>query len=158
MCFQVLHLKRSMVALIQTFSTLTFWKTILPSQVTSKAVEVTKIAMKAQDEERKKFMVNIRDTLSEKVRARQLWQHVIERATHERGIWHFPDFYPNNWRLDEIEGAQRMRIRTERFFSDVPDKYYLPGSKPKTRKPSTPPFSFLLQAPSGMSGDCSVFP
>ena len=124
----------------------------IDGQVTSKAVEVTKVSMKAQDEERKKFMINIRDTLSEKVRARQLWHDVIERATHERGIWHFPEFDPSSWRLDEMEGAQRMRIRTERFFSDIPDRHYLPEFRPKTRKPSSPPFSFLLQAPSGMSG------
>ena len=85
----------------------------LTQQVTIKAIEVTKVAMKAQDDERKKFMVSIRDTLSEKVRARQLWQDVIERAIHERGLWHFPQFYPNNWRLDEMEGAQRMRIRSD---------------------------------------------
>ena len=60
-------------------------------------MEVTKVAMKAQDDERKKFMVNIRDTLSQKVRARQLWQDVIERATHERALWHFPNAYPQNW-------------------------------------------------------------
>jgi hypothetical protein len=128
----------------------------LTSQVTSKAVEVTKVAMKAQDEERKKFMLNIRDTLSEKVRARQLWHDVIERATHERGMWHLPECYPYNWRLDEMEGAQRMRIRTERFFSDVPDRHYLPEFRPKTRKLASPPFSYLLQAPSGMSGKLLV--
>ena len=83
----------------------------LSQQVTLKAVEVTKVAMTAQDDERKKFIVHIRDTLSEKVRARQLWQVVIKNAVHERGIWHFPECYPSNWRLDEMEGAQRMRIR-----------------------------------------------
>ena len=128
----------------------------LTSQVTSKAVEVTKVSMKAQDEERKKFMINIRDTLTEKVRARQLWQDAIERAAHERGIWHFPEFSPSSWRLDEMEGAQRMRIRTEQFFSDIPDRHYLPESRPKTRKPATPPFSYLLQAPSGMSGSALI--
>jgi hypothetical protein len=60
-------------------------------------------------------------------------QDVIERASHPRGLWHFPDFYPSNWRLDEMEGAQRMRIRTERCFSDIDDRHYLPGFRPKTR-------------------------
>ncbi len=122
-------------------------------KVTSKAVEVTKVAMKAQDDERKKFMVNIRDTLSEKVRARQLWHDVIERLTHERGLWHFPDSYPFNWRLDEMEGAQRMRIRTERSFSDINDRHYRKNCRPKTRKTANMPFAYLLQAPSGMSGE-----
>ena len=98
-------------------------------------------------------MVNIRDTLSEKVRARQLWHDVIERLTHERGVWHFPDAYPFNWRLDEMEGAQRMRIRTERSFSDIDDRHYRKNCQPKTRKSANMPFAYLLQAPSGMSGE-----
>jgi hypothetical protein len=69
--------------------------------VTSKAVEVTKVSMKAQDEERKKFMMNIRDTLSEKVRARQLWQVPILRISSVptrksfRGNFSSPSFGTN---------------------------------------------------------------
>lgn len=31
---------------------------------------------------------------------------MIEGATHELGLWHFPEYYPKNWKLDEMEGAQ----------------------------------------------------
>ena len=71
----------------------------LITHVTKKAMEVTEVAVKAQDDERKKMMVAIRDALSEKVRARQSWQQIAEIATHEKGVWHMPDSCSKSWAL-----------------------------------------------------------
>ena len=121
--------------------------------VTKKALEVTEVAVRAQDEERKKMMVAIRDALSDKVRARQIWQEITELSTHERGVWFMPDSpMPQSWALCEMEGAQRMRIRLDRCHSGIPSKHYKAEHKSKGKdfigKPS---FAYLLKAPSGMS-------
>ena len=56
--------------------------------------------------------------------------------------------------LGETEGAQRMRIRLERCHSGIDSKHYKAEHKSKGRdcsKPTSPPFSYLVKAPSGMS-------
>jgi hypothetical protein len=120
--------------------------------VTSKALEVTQVAMKAQDEERKKMMATIKNDLSENVKATQLWHDVIEQYTHERALWHTPSTSPKSWKLSEAEGSHRMRIRLNRSFTDTQSKHYKDEHKLKgedTR--GDPPFRYLLATLSGMS-------
>ena len=120
--------------------------------VTSKAMEVTQVVMKLQDEERKKMMVIVKNELSENVKATQLWHHLIEQYTHERAMWYVPTMSARSWKLSEAEGANRMRIRLNRTFTDIHSKHYKDEFKAKGKDMRKDvPFSYLLATLSGMS-------
>ncbi len=127
-------------------------------QMSRHAFQVTKLVMSAQDEERKRFMSELKRTLNERVRALQLWQVVASRHTHERAAWHFTEdgSRPWSWSLSETEGAQRVRIKLERRCSHLPARCYLPEHRPKAAPSSIEeereePFAFLAKGTGGMS-------
>ncbi len=111
--------------------------------------------MAAQDEQRKRFMVEMRRTLSDRVRALQLWQVVSSRHTHERAAWHFDEGRDPSWALSETEGPQRIRIKMERWGSDLPPRCYLPERRRQAastiEEDREEAFSFLSKGQGGMS-------
>ena len=79
------------------------------------------------------YLITIRDALSDKVKARQIWQKITEVATYQGAVWHREDLLPQSWALGEMEGAQRMRIRLVRCSSGVEAKHYKPDHASKGR-------------------------
>ena len=55
--------------------------------LTSKAIDVTGVSMKAQDAFRKSYLVGLRDQLAADVNSRETLQQVIQGLAHERAIW-----------------------------------------------------------------------
>ena len=121
--------------------------------VTSKALEVTQTAIKDQDGERKNMMARIKKDLSENVKATQLWHGVIGQCTHERALWHTASSSPASWKLNEVEGSQRMRIRLSRSATQIPSKHYKEDQAHKgvDSRSLDAPFGYLLSTLSGMS-------
>ncbi len=124
--------------------------------LTKSATAVTNVAMQLQASERKAFMADMRYNLGEKVKALQHWQDIVERHTHDRAIWFFPDLAPKSWGLSETEGAQRMRIKMRRCHTKLPPKCYLQESKHKAscsiEEEKEGPFGFLSKGNGRLSG------
>jgi hypothetical protein len=119
--------------------------------VANKAVDVTGAAMVAQDAIRKLYLIGLRDALASEMNSRQKLSDLTLNLIHERAVWHWPDPDPNAtcWKLDEIEGAQRMRIRLFQSKKSLESKFYLEGAKPggdnSADDPPKLPLNFLVK-------------
>ncbi len=128
----------------------------LSAHIMHSADEVTNIAMRAQNLEKKHVMNAIREKARTRVHAIQGWQEIIHSgATHERAVWYFPktaEFTQQSWSLCETEGPMRTRSRMVRKHLDVvEDKYYLPESRRKAAASLPQPFSSLARGTFGLS-------
>ena len=119
--------------------------------LTSKAIDVTGVSMKAQDAFRKSYLVGLRDQLAADVNSRETLQQVIQGLVHERAIWSQED--ENNdddrnftWAMDEVEGPQRMRIRMRKGRKQLDPRFYLEEGRPLPDVKKELPFSYLLDS------------
>ena len=119
--------------------------------LTSKAVDVTGVSMKAQDAFRKSYLVGLRDQLAADVNSRETLQQVIQGLVHERAIWSQEDENDDDdrnfiWGMDEVEGPQRMRIRMRKGRKQLDPRFYLEEGRPLPDVKKELPFSYLLDS------------
>ena len=128
--------------------------------LTSKAIDVTGVSMKAQDAFRKSYLVGLRDQLAADVSSRDTLQQVIQGLVHERAIWSQDDYDEDDqqftWDMDEVEGPSRMRIRMRKGRKKLDPCFYLeegrrPSQEQRQQQPDTlqkklPRFSYLLDS------------
>ena len=119
--------------------------------LTSKAIDVTGVSMKAQDAFRKSYLVGLRDQLAADVNSRETLQQVIQGLVHERAIWsqeneNDDDDRNLTWGMDEVEGPQRMRIRMRKDRKQLDPRFYLEEGRPLPDVKKELPFSYLLDS------------
>ena len=117
--------------------------------LTSKAIDVTGVSMKAQDAFRKSYLVGLRDQLAADVNSRETLQQVIQGLAHERAIWSQEDENDDRnfiWGMDEVEGPQRMRIRMRKGRKQLDPRFYLEEGRPLPDVKKELPFSYLLDS------------
>ena len=119
--------------------------------LTSKAIDVTGVSMKAQDAFRKSYLVGLRDQLAADVNSRETLQQVIQGLAHERAIWSQEDENDDDdrnfiWGMDEVEGPQRMRIRMRKGRKQLDPRFYLEEGRPLPDVKKELPFSYLLDS------------
>ena len=119
--------------------------------LTSKAIDVTGVSMKAQDAFRKSYLVGLRDQLAADVNSRETLQQVIQGLVHERAIWsqeneNDDDDRNFTWAMDEVEGPQRMRIRMRKDRKQLDPRFYLEEGRPLPDVKKELPFSYLLDS------------
>ena len=97
------------------------------ADVTAKAIEATSVAMAAQDVLRKDNLMRMTNQLAKEMRTRHIIAQVVTNLTHERGPWKpiHKGQKKSSWKLDEIEGHQRMRLRLCRSYKTLDEKFYL---------------------------------
>lgn len=122
--------------------------------ITAMAIEGTATAMAAQDSWRKQHLFHLRDQMATDIFARQKLASLVARLTHERGPWPFKNDN-TGWRLDEIEGSHRMRIRLCPARKTLDSRFY--RSSEQDNKEGKP-FQGLLKSPrkSSMTGLAEV--
>ena len=119
------------------------------ADVTAKAIEATGVAMAAQDVLRKDHLMNLTEQMAQDIHTRQVIARIVENC-HERGPW--PSSQRNSqcdnssWKLDEIEGHQRMRLRLCRSTKNLDKKFYLNSSSVEENDhQAISPFGHLLK-------------
>ena len=97
------------------------------ADVTAKAIEATGVAMAAQDVLRKDNLMLMTNQLAQEVRTRHIIAQIVANLTHEKGPWRptSKGHLKSSWKLDEIEGHQRMRLRLSRSYRTLDEKFYL---------------------------------
>ena len=125
------------------------------SVLVSKAVDVTCASMVAQDSFRKSYLVGLRDQLASDVSSRETLMQIIKGLVHERAIWgrdkskreDSSKHSKVSWKLDEVEGPQRMRIRLCEAKKNLDPRFYLEEGR-ATGDEAMPneslPFAFLV--------------
>lgn len=124
--------------------------------ITAMAIERTATAMAAQDSWRKQHLFHLRDQMATDIFARQKLASLVARLTHERGPWPFKNDN-TGWRLDEIEGGHRMRIRLCPAKKTLDSRFYIRPGESNDDK-GEKPFGGLLKSPrkSSMTGLAEV--
>ncbi|CAH0714099.1 unnamed protein product, partial [Brenthis ino] len=128
-----------------------FSKEALAQRATEAAMGMTRRVVEAQNSERKAFLEHLRQARALHGAAR--WQAVLDRHTHERGVFHDARSYPAAWQLDATEGPGRVRVRLRRAHLRVPPRHLQPAHKYKAESASYPaPLRSVLGAAGGTGG------
>ena len=115
---------------------------VLISNLVSKAIETTAAASLAKDSLRKSYLTSLTDQMARDMATRRLIASQVANLTHERGPWPMVAKQQTSWKLDEIEGNQRMRLRLCRSFKSLDEKFYRENSE--VPKSTSHPVRFSL--------------
>lgn len=108
------------------------------------ALLMTRIAVDAQNVERKAQISEIRHAKSAEVTATVRWRALVDQLTHEGALWCDERALPRFWQLDPTEGPHRMRTRLMAMHLSFAPKYLKPEHKFKsTEQPQ--PLSYLFE-------------
>ncbi|CAL1269910.1 unnamed protein product [Larinioides sclopetarius] len=98
----------------------------LAKEVSNEALSVTQKVFEIQNNERKSFMEELKAKYYEETSGRITWHKLVEQMTHEKAVWHIPEFYPRSWELDPTEGPLRIRRRLKRCYLGVDPRFLKP--------------------------------
>lgn len=101
---------------------------------------MTRIAVDAQNVERKAQISEIRQAKSAEVTATVRWRALVDRLTHEGAIWCDERALPRFWQLDPTEGPHRIRTRLMATHQSFASKYLKPEHQYKSSSMSLNPF------------------
>ncbi|XP_022666072.1 uncharacterized protein LOC111252440 isoform X3 [Varroa destructor] len=109
--------------------------------VTDAAMRVTRTIVDYQNYVRKAFLSAYKGRKCVEYELRLKWKGIAQRLTHERAVWHMPEFVPASWELDPTEGPWRMRKRLRRAHLDLEPRFWINGGTAQTK--FSPPLAFL---------------
>lgn len=98
------------------------------------AMVMTRVAVDAQNIERKALMAEIRQAVSAGVAATARWRALVDQLTHERALWCEPRALPQFWQLDPTEGPHRVRVRLAPTHLSLASRYLKPEHRYKLGK------------------------
>lgn len=101
-----------------------FNKEPLANKITETAMSLTRTVVETQNIERKAFLDHLRHQQITLVNNAQKWRDMIDRFSHERGIWYFESSYPQSWEVNPIEGPDRVRMRLKRCALDIDERFF----------------------------------
>ncbi|KAK2707627.1 hypothetical protein QYM36_015363, partial [Artemia franciscana] len=104
-------------------------------RVCDSAISVTREVVELQNSERRNLVQSIRSKAAKLADAPKLWKSLADRMLHEHAAWYMPECFPQHWEMDPTEGPDRVRIRLQRCFLDIGDRYLLPDSRRKKKEP-----------------------
>ncbi|XP_055949206.1 lysosomal-trafficking regulator-like isoform X3 [Argiope bruennichi] len=118
----------------------------LAKEVSTEALSVTQKVFEIQNNERKSFMEELKAKYYEETSGRRTWFKLVEQMTHEKAVWHIPEFYPRSWELDPTEGPLRIRRRLKRCYLRVDSRFLRPDYMDRlvVNKDKNQPFLNLL--------------
>uniref|UniRef100_A0ABM0M5Y3 Lysosomal-trafficking regulator-like n=1 Tax=Saccoglossus kowalevskii TaxID=10224 RepID=A0ABM0M5Y3_SACKO len=120
----------------------------LAKEISNCAMEITQKVVMNQNVQRKKLLEKVRQSLAKTMDVRKGWHDIIQQLTHERAIWHDPEFECTSWQLDPTEGPARVRRRLQRCHLGL-NRKYLMNERQRTYKDSCfQPLSYIFD-------DCS---
>lgn len=74
----------------------------------------------------------------------QQWYKVILKTSHEHGVWHNPETYPDSWEVDSTEGPGGIRRRLKRCPVAMKSQFLLEESLHKTFLSDSMPCDYLF--------------
>ncbi len=91
--------------------------------ITALAIEATGKTMAAQDALRKQHLFQVKEAMANDILARRQLADIVANLTHEKGPWPLQKA-EQTWKLDEVEGPQRMRIRLRASYNFLQPRFY----------------------------------
>lgn len=115
-------------------------------RVQGHAMALTQRMTAQQGRERNTLVEHIKHTMAQQVQLKKNWQDIVHSLTHERGVWHDAESYPQSWELDPTEGPGRIRRRLMRCHLGLPAKYVRPSHQHKlASQEKEPPLKYLFE-------------
>ncbi|XP_070180486.1 lysosomal-trafficking regulator-like [Littorina saxatilis] len=118
----------------------------LVSRVQNHAIALTRQMAAQQARERSSLVEHIKHTIAQQVQLKKNWQELVHSLTHERGVWHHAESYPQSWELDPTEGPSRIRRRLMRCHLGLQPKYICEPYRQKlVQQEKPPPLKYLFE-------------
>ncbi|KAL8559615.1 hypothetical protein ACOMHN_008326 [Nucella lapillus] len=118
----------------------------LMQRVQGNAMTLTQIMTTQQGRERSTLVEHIKHTMAQQVQLKKNWQDIVHSLTHERGVWHDAESYPQSWELDPTEGPGRIRRRLMRCHLGLNTKYVKSSHQQKlASQDKEPPLKYLFE-------------
>ncbi|XP_076442605.1 lysosomal-trafficking regulator-like isoform X2 [Babylonia areolata] len=115
-------------------------------RVQGHAMALTQRMTAQQTRERGSLVEHIKHTMAQQVQLKKNWQDIVHSLTHERGVWHDEESYPQSWELDPTEGPGRIRRRLMRCHLGLQSKYVRPSLRQKLAcQEKDPPLKYLFE-------------
>ncbi|OQR79535.1 hypothetical protein BIW11_00136 [Tropilaelaps mercedesae] len=111
--------------------------------VTDAAMRVTRSVVDYQNYVRKAFLRAFKGHKCIEYELRLKWKAIAQRLTHERAVWHMPEFVPASWELDPTEGPCRMRKRLRRAHLVLEPRFWMDDGAAQAKY--SPPLAFLYR-------------